>query len=79
MAHPANPCGTGRKDRVLRPHRQGDLDDLCGVCSVVNACRSLYSEIDADTAAYLFDHLVQSLDLPDSAPLALVTGGIGRR
>jgi hypothetical protein len=79
MTNRANPWRTGPKGRVLRPHRQGDLDGLCGVYSVVNACRSLCSEIDTDTASWLFDHLMQSLDLPDSAPLALVTGGIGRR
>lgn len=79
MIKRANPWRTGPKGRVLRPHRQGDLDGLCGVYSIVNACRSLCSEIDSDTSACLFGHLVQSLDLPDSAPLGLVTSGIGRR
>jgi hypothetical protein len=51
---------------------------LCGVYSVVNAVRALCPEVDAETAAYLFDLLMQRVLREAGNPSMAVTWGIGR-
>ena len=67
-----------RKRRRWRAFRQGDLDGLCGVYSVVNAVRSLCPEIRRDAAAWLFAELLQSLLEAGANPSRAVSSGIGR-
>ena len=62
-----------------RPFRQGDLDGLCGVYSVVNAIRVLCPELDRDDFEWLFDHLMQSIGKAGADPAVSVAGGIGQR
>ena len=58
--------------------RQGDLDGLCGVYSVVNAVRILCPELDQEGAEWLFAHLMQSLDDLGVDLSIAVASGIGR-
>ena len=68
----------GRRRQCRHPYRQGDLDGLCGVYSVVNAVRALCPELDQEGAEWLFAHLMHSLeDLGVNLPAA-VASGIGR-
>ena len=70
----------GRSARpAIKPMRQGDLDGLCGVYSVVNAMRALCAEVDADTASDMFDILIQALPKAGAEPAVVVAGGVGRR
>jgi len=62
-----------------KPFRQGDLDGLCGVYSVVNAVRLLSPELDTNGAEWLFDILMQTLDDAVAHPTASVAGGVGLR
>ena len=71
-------CLRGKRQRARRPYRQGDLDGLCGVYSVVNAVRALCPEVDGDGAAWLFDKLIQSLRKAGANPSIAVAGGVGR-
>ena len=68
----------GRRRPAKRPYRQGDLDGLCGVYSIVNAVRALCPELDQEGAEWLFAHLLQSLSNADVDLSSAVTGGIGR-
>ena len=68
----------GRRRPARRPYRQGDLDGLCGVYSIVNAVRALCPELDQEGAEWLFAHLLQSLSNADVDLSSAVTGGIGR-
>jgi hypothetical protein len=65
--------------RRVRPYRQGDLDGLCGVYSIVNAVRVICPEVDGDTAEDMFDVLMQKLLRTEDNPSMAVTWGIGRR
>ena len=68
----------GGRRPARRPYRQGDLDGLCGVYSVVNAVRVLCPELDQEGAEWLFAHLLQSLNESGvDLPIA-VASGIGR-
>jgi hypothetical protein len=62
----------------LQPYRQGALDGLCGVYSVVNAVRLLCPEADNDTAEHLFDLLTQKLLRTAGNHTTVITWGIGR-
>ena len=68
----------GGRCRGRQPYRQGDLDGLCGVYSIVNAVRALCPELDQEGAEWLFAHLLQSLCDADVDLSIAVTGGIGR-
>jgi hypothetical protein len=63
----------------VRPYRQGDLDGLCGIYSIVNAVRAICPEVDGDTAEDMFDVLMQRLLRTEANPATAVTGGIGRK
>jgi hypothetical protein len=68
-----------RRTKVsLQPYRQGALDGLCGVYSVVNALRLLCPEVDNDTAEHLFDLLTQKLLRTAGNHTTVITWGIGR-
>lgn len=67
------------KRRLPKPFRQGDLDGLCGVYSIVNSVRLLCPEVDQDAAEWLFSELMHALPGLGSEPREIVTGGIGRR
>ena len=71
-------CG-GRRRRGPQPFRQGDLDGLCGVYSVVNAVRVLCPELGQDGAEWLFDHLMQSLQRLGADAGVSVSAGVGQR
>jgi hypothetical protein len=65
--------------RLPKPFRQGDLDGLCGIYSVVNSVRALCPEIDNTAAEWLFSHLMHALPSMGAAPEIAVTNGIERR
>jgi hypothetical protein len=68
--------GRGKRLSVHQPYRQGDLDGLCGVYSVVNALRAVAPEMDEKLSARLFRHLVKCLRGRAEDPLGSITGGI---
>ena len=68
----------GTKRGKRRALRQGDLDGLCGVYSVVNACRRLVPEIDSDGASWLFSRLMRSLRKVGANPSHAIVTGVGR-
>ena len=66
------------KGRLRAPYRQGDLDGLCGIYSIVNAVRALCSEVSTDDASWLFDHLVQNLPKIVANASVVIANGIDR-
>ena len=70
--------GRGRRHQA-KPFRQGDLDGLCGVYSVVNAVHALCPELGAGGAAWLFGHLMQALHQAGADTSRAVAEGIGQR
>ena len=64
--------------RPRAPYRQGDLDGLCGLYSIVNAVRVLCPEVGNAGASALFDHVMQALPLAGINVAIAVVGGIGR-
>ena len=80
MHFKAGPPGDWRagRRRLRRAYRQGDLDGLCGVYSVINAVRALCPEVDSDAAAWLFETLIQVLPTTGAHPSTAVANGIGR-
>jgi hypothetical protein len=67
-----------RRHGKCRPFRQGDLDGLCGVYSVINAVRVLCPEVDRATAEHVFDLLLQRVLREAGNPSVAVTWGVGR-
>lgn len=67
-----------RKRRKPKALKQGDLDGLCGVYSVVNAIRLLCPEIDGAAAWWLFGCLMQELENVGVKPEAVITDGLWR-
>lgn len=68
----------GRRHRRPRPYRQGELDALCGVYSIINAIRVLCPELRRAAAADLFDHLIRSMQKAGVNAAIAVGGGILR-
>ena len=68
----------GGRRHGRQPYRQGDLDGLCGVYSVVNAVRILCPKLDQEGAEWLFAHLMESLSEAGVNVSDAVTGGVGR-
>lgn len=64
---------------VSRPLRQGDLDSLCGVYSIINATRFLCPEIDREVATDLFDMLLETLAKRKAGAHEAVTVGLDLR
>ena len=67
-----------RRKAVRKPYRQGDLDGLCGVYSVINAVRYLCPELDAESAELLFGQLMYRMLTTARDPGNAVVWGIGR-
>jgi hypothetical protein len=61
--------------RHRRPLRQGDLDGLCGVYSVVNAVRHLL-QLNREQSQELFERLVKALVQDSRRPHKLLVEGI---
>ena len=76
-AHPSGPrpLGRGKRKGAQRAYRQGDLDGLCGVYSVVNALQAVAPELDAKLSARLFRNLVRCLRGRSREPLAVIVAG----
>ena len=68
----------GKRQHSRRPYRQGDLDGLCGVYSVINALRALCPELTRKHCASLFKLLVGCLKGRSKAPLDVVSSGMSR-
>ena len=64
--------------RRLRPIRQGDLDGLCGVYSIVNAARLLAPRLSEKGTKQLFASLMQAVRRLDRGPKAIVHNGLER-
>lgn len=64
--------------RLPRPFRQGDLDGLCGVYSIVNAIRVLCPEVDQAAAEWLFSKLMRALAELGADPETAITEGVER-
>ena len=69
----------GRRQRARRPYRQGDLDGLCGVYSVINALRAVCPELTTELSSRLFKQLMRCLRGRAKEPLDVVSTGLGRQ
>lgn len=59
-----------------KPFRQGDLDSLCGLYSVLNATRLLCPELDLDGSRSLFRQLGETLTVKKVTAFETVAWGI---
>jgi hypothetical protein len=74
------PAPGGHRPRQPMPFLQGDLDGLCGLYAIVNACRYLYgSSLTESVGRELFDVLVRDLATHERRPLNTIAGGIRPR
>ena len=65
--------------RRLKPMRQGDLDGLCGVYSIINAIRWLCPALSEQQAQELFNVLIDMREKrPMRRPLAFIYRGLTR-
>ena len=62
----------------LRPMRQGDLDGLCGVYSIVNAARLLAPKLGEKGTKQLFANLMQAVRRLDRGAKTIVHNGLER-
>jgi len=69
----------GKRQRARRPYRQGDLDGLCGVYSVINALRAVCPELTTELSSRLFKQLMRCLRGRAKEPLDKVSAGLGRQ
>jgi len=65
--------------RQLKPYRQGRLDSLCGVYTLINALRLLCPRLDEDACERAFCALIRARARQASSPLAVISGGLSRR
>src|SRR5215204_6001316 len=65
--------------RRLKPYRQGRLDGLCGVYSLINALRLLCPRLDEDACERVFFALIRARARQAASPLTVVSGGLSRR
>ena len=72
---------TGRRaaQRGRPPYRQGDLDGLCGVYTIINAVSALAPAMTDRKALRLFDSLMGDLRQRDTGRQSLVVAGLNRR
>jgi hypothetical protein len=63
--------------RRIKPYRQGHLDGLCGVYTLINALRLLCPRLDEDTCERAFCALIRARQA--ASPLAVISGGLSRR
>ena len=65
--------------RRIKPMRQGDLDGLCGVYSIINAIRWLCPALSEQRAQELFNVLIDMREKrPMRRPLAFIYRGLTR-
>jgi hypothetical protein len=65
--------------RQLKPYRQGRLDGLCGVCTLINALRLLCPRLDEDDCERAFCALIRARARQAASPVAVIHGGLSRR
>ena len=65
--------------RRLKPYRQGRLDGLCGVYTLINALRLLCPRLDEDACERVFCALIRARARQAASPLAVISGGLSRR
>jgi hypothetical protein len=69
VAHNSARARLAGRQRARKPLRQGDLDGLCGVYSIINAVRCVQPKVSKAMAERLFKVLVQVLAADDQAKL----------
>src|SRR4051795_7844769 len=65
--------------RPLRPYRQGRLDGLCGVYTLINALRLLCPRLNEDACEAAFCSLIRARTRQTASPLAVISAGLSRR
>jgi len=65
--------------RRFKAYRQGRLDGLCGVYSLINALRLLCPRLDEDACERVFSALIRARARQAASPLAVISGGLSRR
>src|SRR3712207_4404911 len=65
--------------RRLKPYRQGRLDGLCGVYTLINALRLLCPRLDEDDCEAVFCALIRARAWQKCSPLSVISGGLSRR
>jgi hypothetical protein len=65
--------------RRLKPYRQGRLDGLCGVYTLINALRLLCPRLDEDDCERAFCALIRARARQAASPLTVIHGGLSRR
>jgi hypothetical protein len=65
--------------RQLKPYRQGRLDGLCGVYTLINALRLLCPKLDEDDCERAFCALIRARTRQAASPLTVISGGLSRR
>src|SRR5215211_2301491 len=65
--------------RRLKPYRQGRLDGLCGVYTLINALRLLCPRVDEEACERVFCALIKARARQAASPLAIISGGLSRR
>src|SRR3954468_24491444 len=65
--------------RRLKPYRQGRLDGLCGVYTLINALRLLCPRLNEDACEAVFCALIRARTRQTASPLAVIYAGLSRR
>jgi hypothetical protein len=65
--------------RQLKPYRQGRLDGLCGVYTLINALRLLCPRLDEVDCERVFCALIRARARQAASPLTVIDGGLSRR
>src|SRR4029079_14878284 len=65
--------------RRLKPYRQGRLDGLCGIYTLINALRLLCPKLDEDACERVFCALIKARTRQTASPLAVIAAGLSRR
>src|SRR4051812_41058272 len=64
--------------RQLKPYRQGRLDGLCGVYTLINALRLLCPRLDEGDCERVFCALIRARARQKCSPLSVIHGGLSR-
>src|SRR4051794_17659396 len=65
--------------RRIKPYRQGRLDGLCGVYTLINALRLLCPRLDEEACERVFWALIRARARQAASPLTVIHGGLPRR
>src|SRR5919112_4172381 len=65
--------------RQLKPYRQGRLDGLCGLYTLINTLRLLCPKLDEDDCERAFCALIRARTRQAASPLTVISGGLSRR